>query len=120
MTATPPEHAALRRARMWAIAFTVILMPSPANLVLAPDPNPFFTAAVRPSDVPLAALVALSVPALAGRARRSGALGWLTGALVGLLAIAVAVHPAAQGVLIACRVVGAIAIAVGVADLGRA
>jgi hypothetical protein len=120
VTGTPQESAARRRARLWAIAFTVILMPSPANLVLAPDPNPFFTAAIRPSDVPLAALIALSLPGLIDRVRRSGTVGRLGLALVGLVAIAVAVHPALQGVLILSRLVGTLAIALGIADLRRA
>jgi hypothetical protein len=120
VTGTPHESAARRRARLWAIAFTVILMPSPANLVLAPDPNPFFTAAIRPSDLPLAALVALSMPGLAGRVRRSGRVEWLAFGLVGLVAIAVAFHPALQGVLILYRLIGTLAIALGIADLRRA
>lgn len=120
MTGTRQESAARRRARLWAVAFTVILMPSPANLVLFPDPNPFFTAAIRPSDLPLAALIALSIPGLGGRVQRSGGVERLALALVGLFAIAVAVHPALQGVLILYRLIGTLAIAVGVADLRRA
>lgn len=120
VTGTPEESAAQRRARLWAIALTVILMPSPANLVFAPDPNPFFTAAIRPSDLPLAALIVLSIPGLAGRVRRSGSVERLALTLVGLVAIAVAVHPALQGVLILGRLAGALAIALGISDLRRA
>jgi hypothetical protein len=120
VTGTPQVSAAPRRARLWAIAFTVILMPSPANLVLVPDPNPFFTAAIRPSDLPLAALIGLSIPGLTGRLRRSGSVAWLALALVGLVAIALAVHPAIQGVLILGRLVGALAIALGISDLREA
>src|SRR2546430_15255432 len=97
MTGTPQESAARRRARLWAIAFTVILMPSPANLVLAPDPNPFFTAAIRPSDLPLAALIALSIPGLAGRVRRAGGVEWLAPALLGPGATAGPAPPAPPG-----------------------
>lgn len=120
MTGTTEQSAARRRTRLWAVACTVILMPSPANLVLFPDPNPFFTAAIRPSDLPIAALIALSIPGLGGRIRRSGGVERLVLALVGLLAISVAVHPALQGVLILYRLIGTIAIALGVADLRRA
>jgi O-antigen ligase/polysaccharide polymerase Wzy-like membrane protein len=120
VTGTPQESAARRRARLWAIAFTVILMPSPANLVLAPDPNPFFTAAIRPSDLPLAALIGLSIPGLAGRVRRAGSVERLALALVGLVAVAVAVHPALQGLLVLGRLVGVLALALGISDLRRA
>src|SRR5437667_413848 len=94
-------------------------MPSPADLVLAADPNPFFTAAIRPSDVPLAALIALSIPALPDRMRRSGTVARLGLALATLVALAALVHPALQGVLVLYRLIGALAIAVGIADLRR-
>ena len=119
MTTTALESEARRRARLWAIALTVVLMPSPADLVLAADPNPFFTAAIRPSDVPLAALIALSISALPDRVRRSGTVARLGLALATLVALAALVHPALQGVLVLYRLIGALAIAVGIADLRR-
>jgi hypothetical protein len=110
--------SARRRARLYALAFTVILMPSPAHYVLVQDSDPFFTAAIRLSDLSILALVALSVPELGGRARRPGILGSLAIALVTLLAIGALVHPATQGGLTIGRLVGAIAIAIAIADLG--
>ena len=46
-----------RRARLYALAFAVILMPSPAHYVLVEDAHPFYTAAIWPSDLPILLLV---------------------------------------------------------------
>ena len=119
MTSTTLEGDVLRRARLWAVVFTVLLMPSPAGIVLGADPNPFFTAAVRPSDLPLAVLIALCVPGAIDRLRRWGTAEPLGVALIALVAVAAAAHPSIQGLLIVGRLAGTLAITAAIGDLRR-
>jgi hypothetical protein len=107
-----------RRARLWAVALTLILMSSPVGIVLLPDANPYFTAAIRPSDLSLALLIALTLPDLAGLWRRRAHIVVLLGvALAALLAIAFAAHPAPQGALTLGRFAGTVAMARALVDL---
>ncbi|HUG55751.1 MAG TPA: O-antigen ligase family protein [Candidatus Limnocylindrales bacterium] len=98
---------------MLSLAFAVVLMPSPAGVLLVDDPHPYFKVALLLSDLPLAVLVALSVPdAIARlRTRRFGAIGALTVALVSLVAAAFLVNPSPQGAQTLFRVIAGLSVA---------
>lgn len=107
------REGALRRARLLSLAFAVVLMPSPAGVLLVDDPHPYFKVALLLSDLPLALLVVLSAPDALARLRnqRMGAIGALTVALVSLVAAAFLVNPSPHGAQTMFRVTAALAVA---------
>jgi len=111
--------AGLRRGHLYALVFVIVLLPSPAHVVLVDDPHSYFQVAPRLSDLPLAALLALSLPAtiVALRRRALGATGTLAAALLALVAVALVAHPSWQGLQTLFRLAGATAAAVAFARL---
>lgn len=106
----------LSRVRLLTAVFAIVLMPSPAHLVLVEDPRPFFAVAVRLADVPLALLIALAAPLALARLRALGILGGLTAAFVALVVLSLLVHPSPHGLQTLFRVMSAIALVLALLD----
>lgn len=101
----------MRRLRALTVVFTVIALPSPVRVVVLSDPHPYYTVAVRLSDLGIVAVFLLSLPDLVRALRRPSAIGALTTALGVLLLLAFAIHPSAQGAQTLTRYFGSAALA---------
>ena len=110
---------AMSRLRGLALVLTIISLPSPIRVVLVPDPHPYYSVAVRLSDICLGLVFLLAIGDLARAARRPSPVAALTIALSALLLLSFAVHPSAPGAQVLFRYFGAIALTVTLLRLPR-
>lgn len=108
------------RIRSFALAATIALEPSPFRLVLVQDDHLYYRVSIGLADVAAVVLIALTAAPLirAIAARRVGTIGLLLAAFVAVTALAVLVHPSAQGIQTLFRLVTGIAIALTIAGPG--